>query len=157
MPPMTIQEDPYRPPSAALEGGRGVGWESQAVPEPVVTLLAETRPWVRLMAILIFLGSGLALILTLVVGLGSTGGGTGAITALPMLAVALIYLMPALFMWRYAASIRQLQDGGGQAALEAALGHQKSFWKYVGVLAAVMIIVYSIAMVLGVVLGGLRR
>lgn len=155
---MVTPDDPYKPPAASLESARGHEWDSQAVPDEVVALLAKTRPWVKLIAALIFVGFGLVLVIAVVMGLaglGSTKSAASALAFLPLLFAALLYLLPALFLWRYAASIRQLQDGGGQAALETALRHQKSFWKFAGVLAVVMTVVYAIALILGGLSGAL--
>src|SRR5262249_26292289 len=68
---------------------------------------------------------------------------------IPMLVIGLLYIAPTVYLWRYARGIQRLLDGGGQGALEEALTNQKSFWKFTGVLALIMICLYAM-----VLLGG---
>jgi hypothetical protein len=144
--------DPYKAPQASLDGLPPAN-PSAAVPPSLIELLAQTRPWVRLISVLIFVGMGLGVLGTLVMGaVGARSGmpGSGAVSAamfIPMLFVMALYIPPALFLWQYAAKIRQLQNGGGMPSLEEALSRQKSFWKYIGILAAVMLGLYAFAIV----------
>jgi hypothetical protein len=141
---MSLPFDPYKAPAASLDGSAAGG--SETVPASVVTLLAQTRPWVRLMSILTFIAlglSGLGFLVMLAVGRG-LGGRMGATSLIPLLIVLGFYIPPAIFLWRYADAIRRLQEGGGMPALEEALSNQKSFWKYVGIFAVVMLCLYAL-------------
>jgi hypothetical protein len=69
----------------------------------------------------------------------------------------LLYTPPAVHLWRYAASIQQLQTGSGQQALESALRNQKSFWKYVGILSCVMMALYALGMLAVMGVGLIKR
>jgi hypothetical protein len=154
---MSLPYDPYKAPAAPLDGSAGSG--SETVPASVVMLLTQTRPWVRLFSILIFIALGLAglgFLVMLGIGRSSLGGRMGVGSFIPILIVMGFYIPPAIFLWRYADAIRRLQDGGGMPALEEALTNQKSFWKYVGIFAVVMLCLYALffagAMVFGVLL-----
>jgi hypothetical protein len=145
--------DPYAPPSASLDE-RPQATGPSAVSHAVVELLRETRPWVKLLAVLFFIGLTLAAIFTAVAFVFGGGG----MNVLPLLLVIALYTPPAVLMWRYAASIARLQEGGGQRALEEALADQKSFWKYAGILAIVTMCLYALLIVFVFVVGsGLRR
>jgi hypothetical protein len=142
-----MDHNPYKPPVAAIDVP-APGDPSMPVPPSVVLLMAQTRPWVKLLAVLFFVGLGFAA--TAMVWAASfmaRGGSSSPVfsNVLPMMLLMLFYVPPALFLWRYAARIRRLQDGGGLPALEEALASQKSFWKYVGIMAAVMLCLYAIA------------
>jgi hypothetical protein len=140
--------DPYRPLEASLDGPISAPAGSTAPSDAVVQLLAQTRPWVRLMAIFAFGVIGLFVVLVVLMGVIGHRIGSGKIAApafIPLLGFMLLYLPPALFLWSYAASIKRLLAGGGQTALESALRNQKSFWKYVGILSSVMMVFYGIA------------
>jgi hypothetical protein len=153
---MSTPLDPYRPPEASVDGPAAPPPSTSAIPGRVVALLAETRPWVKLMAILFFVGMGMA-------GLGMIGAmamvpapsGAGAVlpALIPMILVLLLYIPSAVFMWRYAASIQRLEDGGGVPALEQALASQKNFWKYVGVIALVVVGIYFVVLFGGMIVG----
>src|SRR4051812_38041935 len=127
--------DPYRPPAASVDEPVPAPAGGSGIPDRVVALLAETRPWVKLLAILFFVGMGLGTV-GVVVAMAVVSTGTTRRNMLgglaPLFSVLLLYIPSVVFMWRYAASIRRLEDGGGVPALEEALSSQKSFWKYVG-------------------------
>ena len=99
--------------------------------------LRATKPWVRLMSILGFIYSGLMVLLAFVSLIaGILGGREGILLALVgflYFAVAMLYIYPSICLFRYADSIARVLQGGGPGALESALGHQKSFWKFVGI------------------------
>jgi hypothetical protein len=135
--------EPYRPPTAVDQAPAAS--VSTAVPDTIVALLAQTRPWVKLISVLTFIS--LPLLFLMAVGLTLATGLRTAGTFIPLIIPLLVYVPAALFLWRYARSIRLLQNGGGQAALESALSSQKSFWKYLGILACVMMAIYGVAIV----------
>ncbi|HVB66212.1 MAG TPA: hypothetical protein VND01_00785, partial [Candidatus Acidoferrales bacterium] len=65
------------------------------------------------------------------------------------LLLALVYFFPCLYLLRYANAITRIQDTG-QAALEDALKQQKSFWKYMGIFAIIVIAVYVLCIIGGI-------
>jgi hypothetical protein len=127
--------------------------------------LSQTGPWVRLFSVLLFIGAGFmilagaGLVLAGLVGLSSPrempGAGAfpssiGAIVVGPLYLVLsiVLYIVPALFLARYAGAIRTLRLNRSAVALEDAMKHQKSFWRYLGILAIVMLIVSILAIAL---------
>ncbi len=75
-------------------------------------------------------------------------------------ALGLVYLLGAglygagaTLLYRYRASIASVERGYGIDALENALEHQKSFWRFMGITAAVMLGVYGLVVVGVVVMG----
>ena len=146
---MATSYEPYKPP-AAVDTAPVAGAQA-AVPYAVVELLAQTRFWVRWMANLVFVSFGLGLLAA--VGVSLASGSLKGSAFLPLL-VTLGFCVPAaVFLWRYAGSIRQLQAGGGQAALESALRNQKSFWKYMGILAFCMVALFTFVLTIGFLIG----
>jgi len=125
-------------PLPAASGGGG------SLPAGVGAALAATRPWVRLVSILLFAGAGLGL-LAAVVAMAATGQFAGGP---PALLVGLLqafscalYLVPAYFLYKYSGAIGDFLLSGAAAELEVALVCQKSFWKFVGILTLVMTVV----------------
>lgn len=121
---------------------------------PITPLMIEhlraTKPWVRLMSIilfisvaLIFLGAGIILLMP--TGMG--GSGFSLLIAVVYLALGALYLFPAYFLHQYASSIRNLEQGGGDVAMEEALRNQKSFWRFVGITTLVVICIYAVVLV----------
>lgn len=122
---------------------------------PVTSLMIDhlraTKPWVRLISIVLFIMSGLIIVGGLAMMLmpfqGGFGGGIGAFFGLLYIAFGIIYFFPAYFLMKYASSINQLLQGGGDVAMEDALGNQKSFWKFSGIMTLVVICIYGIMFV----------
>jgi len=151
--------------SAATDGG---------TPAASLTPLAQqyldqTRPWVRFMAILIFVSVGLmalvgiSMLLVAVLGgframgdggpgpLGSAAG--FGVMALVYVLLALVYVAPGLYLSRYATAIKRLNANSTAAGLEDALKHQKSFWRFVGILSVIGLAVAAVVIVLGILAG----
>jgi hypothetical protein len=160
-----------------VEAPRPDSGTESGIPGPALTdrgrhYLNQTQPWVRFMGILNFVGAGLMVVLAFVILITATIGGmqTGefgeigraasvagrVILAVLYVVLAVLYIPAGLFLYRYAGAIRLLRTGGTTGDLEAALKHQRSFWRYVGVLSAigiaVALIVFAVALLLGVFL-----
>ena len=118
--------------------------------ERALEMLRQTRPWARLVAVVLFIGAALCALF------GCFGG--LALLAVPhadrwvgwlmllYLPLALLYFVPALLLNRYASHIGATLLGRRELDLEQALAAQKSFWKFVGV---------SLLAVVGLVAAGL--
>lgn len=108
----------------------------------IQSALAGTKPWVRLVSIIGFVSSGF-----MILG-GVAGGVVGALMGTPEAAalifiyplMGLLYLVPSLYLFRFATRIGEYVQGGQEAQLELALESQRSFWKFVGILSLIGIV-----------------
>lgn len=163
-----MSANPYSPPMGGMGGSYPMGGASAAPmagvgpTEMSVELLRQTRPWVLFLSVMTFLGAGGMFLMglgMLVMGAfaGKAGGLGGAVPAAIMGAVYLpmgfMYLYPGIKMWQYGSAIGRLVANRSNEELEAALGHQKSLWKYSGILTLVMIVMYFLAVVGMVIVG----
>ncbi len=167
-----MQNDPYASPSTTAQEA-GPALDSQ-VSQAVLQQLAGTKPWVRFMSVLMFFGAGMMLLLAVVIALaGSQMSRLSAIPgaapgAAPMLSgmmgtmiailygvLSIVYIYPALKLWNYASRIGDLLMTGSQQDLVNALGQQRSFWKFLGILVLAMFVLYFVAVVAMVVFGGI--
>jgi membrane protein YqaA with SNARE-associated domain len=157
-PPAAMPPYPDAPPVYGAPPGAAAG----GVTELAVDLMRQTRPWVMFLSILSFLGSAFMLLAGLLmvgVGLMASGpekaiqAGVGAF----YLPLAAVYVYPGIKMWMYGSAIGRLLTSRAPADLEAALKQQKSFWKFCGIAAIVMIGLYILifigAMIFGVAMG----
>ena len=120
---------------------------------PVTPLMVEhlraTKPWVRFISVIMFISVGLmflgGLFMMFTPSLpGMRGVGFGPVIGIIYFLIGGLYLFPAYFLHQYASSIQDLLQGGGDSAMENALGSQKSFWRFVGILTLVIICIYAL-------------
>jgi hypothetical protein len=121
--------------------------------------LAGTRAWVRLLSILGFIGAGfmvlagigMAVFGAAVPGTGGwMAGGAMAAVGLLYICMALLYLMPSMYLWQYGNGINAYLADPQEAQLERALDAQRKFWKFAGVLTLIGILFFFGSIVLGV-------
>lgn len=136
------------------------------VSETMLDALRKTKPWVTFLAVLGFIFCGLiALLAILMFTVGGTVNhfphqpGTPSIFGpafaagfgiLYLVMAVFMYLLPCLLLIRYSTAIGRIAQTG-QTAMEEALLKQKSFWKYVGILAIVMLALYVVIIIGAVV------
>lgn len=144
---------PRPAPAYAPQASPAAYGHSGEVGEEVVAILKRTKPWVRFLAVLGFIGLFLLVIGCLAI-MALPVGPMGSMPIGPRIGAALVYLLiglvqfPAvLFLNRYASRIARLASSGSPMDLEDALRAQKSFWKYLGILTLVMMILYALALV----------
>ena len=68
----------------------------------------------------------------------------GIILGFVYLLIAAVYLAVSLQLARYATAIGVFARAPDSLALERALGHQRSFWRLVGIIAIVMTCIYAV-------------
>ncbi|BCR04702.1 hypothetical protein DESUT3_17710 [Desulfuromonas versatilis] len=140
--------------TAAEEAEDGAGQEGVILTEVIYQSMRQTRPWVRLIAILLFLGAVLGLlgsVAPLLAGLpGTPGAPPYLLVFLAQAIFCLFYLVPAWYLFKYAKAIGALLAGGGTAELESALLSQKSFWKFSGIMALVGLVLALVGVVAAV-------
>jgi hypothetical protein len=120
----------------------------------VIQILDRTQPWVRLVSIVGFVTVALMIVI------GFVGGALGMAAEIPELAVLLVYpligvlyFFPSLYLYKYARRIGMFVAQGHQVHLEAALDAQRAFWKFVGVVVLLSVVVSVFTMVAAVVVG----
>ena len=154
-----FKDNPYRSPSEIGDSpfvGNEVG---QVVTPTVLAMLSQTQPWVRFLSVLGFIVSGLMVLGGLIAFVATMGRGVGFIF-LMYIPMGLLYFFPSLFLFRYASRIANLRMTRGVEQLEDALAAQKSFWKFVGIAALIVISLYLVALaafiILPIVMSGMR-
>jgi hypothetical protein len=122
--------------------------------DEVVQPLRRTRPWVKFIAIMGFIGCGFIVLDALFVFWGFAilpGAKTSQALPLgPMMALVLLYLViafftyfiPSLLLARYASTLGRIETNATLEKLAEAAERQRRFWKYCGVLLIVGISVF---------------
>ncbi len=126
------------------------------ITEEMVSALRGTKGWVLLIGILTLIGAAFMVLgaLGMMLGGAMMGGeakgmpqGMFAGIGVMYLVMAILYVFPAMYLLKYSSAIGRLVSDGQAADMEAALHQQRKFWKFVGVLALIGIVL----MVVGVV------
>jgi hypothetical protein len=132
--------------------------------------LNQTRPWARFMSIVMFVFAGLMVLAGLAMFLAGLAGGLASHASQgdgrfgPMMAplagipvgllyiiMAILYIAPGVFLARYASAIASLEMERSAAALENALKQQKSFWRFVGIMTVIGLVLTVLAIVIGII------
>jgi hypothetical protein len=157
---------PATGPAGAPNGGKPQSLPYAAPSQDTIPLtstgldmLRQTRPWVAFVSIVMTVSC------ILMLGLGAFGMVMASQhrnpQALGMFAVyigmAVVYLIPAGYLRKYAAGIRQLMEGQSAEDLTVTLAAQKSFWRVVGILTAILVAIYAVVLFMAVTAVGLGR
>ena len=140
-----MSDNPYQAPAEAVY--------SNDPPDPtldrVASMLQQTKPWVRFISVITFLGSafmvlgGLFMIFIMASGVAHAAAPEMAVVGFIYLVMAFIYIIPGVFLWKYADRIALFIQNRSTGTLASALEAQKSFWKFVGILMIIFIIFYA--------------
>ena len=144
-----MSDNPFHSPSVLETSTKPVGDTNL---DGVVEVLRGTRPWVRLISVLLFVGATLGgLGGAFALAAGPSDLSLGVFGGLIYLVVSLIYFVPALFLWTYANRISSFEIERTETSLRSALQPQKWFWTFVGVIATVSIVFYLGVFAFGIV------
>ena len=152
-----MEPNPYAAPSANLFGSSSQT-TSEAVPAEAIAQLQGTKPWVRFFSVLMWIGvffmllagAGMGFMATMAGDAAKAGGLQGPMIlgmAVFYVIMGFFYIYPAVKMWQYASAIQGLMQSRSAEDLVKALCHQRAFWKFVGILAIAMILLYVVFIV----------
>lgn len=160
--------NPYLPPTSGTSsppaGGFGAPAELAApegragVSDLTMETMRQTKPWVMLMGVVTLLGSAFMLLAAiLMMGMGAmmprSGPVSPALLGLVYLPMAAMYVYPGIKLWQYGSAIGRLMMSRQTSDLEQALAQQKSFWKFVGILTLVIVVLYGLFFVVALIGG----
>ncbi|MCW1920936.1 DUF5362 family protein [Luteolibacter arcticus] len=130
----------------------------------VIQALNGTKPWVRLCSVMGFVFAGFMILAGLMMIAGGAIGGMSrsaaaglgwiqTVVGLFYIAMSLMYLFPAVKLWKYGTSILRLMSTRSAADLEQALEEQRGFWKFVGIVLLISLGLMLVGFVLVIIAG----
>lgn len=130
-----------------------------AITDPIKADLEETARWGKFMSIVGFISVGFLLLiafsLLLVGNLGQElNGFSQAFIAGFYFVVAIIYVFPVVFLYRYSREMKRALIGEDRVELESAFGNLKKLFVFFGVVTALTLIIYALA-IISVAAGGI--
>ncbi|MEM1227356.1 MAG: DUF5362 family protein [Planctomycetota bacterium] len=125
----------------------------------IIDELRMTRPWVRLMGILGFMGALLMLLAAVGMIIGGVAGG-GATELLGIgfayLVMGALYAYPVLKLMKYGSAIKRAEQTSDLNDIRSALAQQRSFWRFIGIATAIVIVLYIVGVVFVVLIGTIQ-
>lgn len=134
------------------------------LPHDISQPLARTRPWMKFVAIMGFIGTGFAVLGALMLVTAppfanlprKADGAPVAIfvfAGIMELLLAALYFVPSFLLYRYAGSLDNIEERGCMGSLVGALNSQRQFWKYVGICIIVSICLWFVGVIAVLVVG----
>jgi len=129
---------------------------SPASAEGITTFMVEamrrTKPWVLLIGIVLIISAAFMILATFgifaasTMSLGNEGPGAGTMLGIGgMYAImSVIYLMLGIYLFKFSSAIGRLLLISSVVNMEDTLDAQRKFWKFAGLLTAVMLVVMVI-------------
>ena len=132
--------------------------------ENVRPLAGEIAKWAKFLGIVGFVGTGLMVLLALVIMFtGSMGAafaqaglpmaGAGMIFGLIYLGVALLYFFPSRFTYQFSQRLNAALQHDDDIMLAQSLEPLKSLFKFYGILIAIALVFYALMLVFGIIGG----
>jgi hypothetical protein len=168
-----MEANPYSVPTSNPFGGSSLE-AGGGITDGVLAQLRGTKGWVKLFAILCFLGGGMMALgglVVVVMGLlgasvlgAAAGAAEQALAGLGGAAISvvigglyalfgLLYLYPGFKLWGYGTTIDDLLKDRSVVTLEKALNFQRSFWKFCGIVMVAILSLYVLVFVGAIVFG----
>jgi len=101
----------------------------------VIDVLRRTKGWVQFMSLLMFIIVGLSLLGAPVMFK------VHPISGIIYLAILALYLYPGIKLWQYGSGITKVMMDSSSISLAYALDKQRAFWKFVGILTIITLVI----------------
>jgi len=146
-----------------------LGEEKLEITNSAISFLEETRKWTMFLSILGFIGIGFMVLAALFMGtfvstmsnaLGDQipggfpmGGGGGVFFTIFYLLFALLYFFPVFYLYKFSNYTKKALDSRDSQLLSEAFSNLKSHYKFIGILAIIIIGIYLLIFIF-MLLGG---
>ena len=132
--------------------------KNRAVLNYIMKSLRATKPWTRLLSILGFIGTGLTVLMGVGVILGrnflpvSDKAPPLIFLGIFYILTSVLYLVPSIWLSKYSSAIASFLKGGDSVHLGNAIAYQKSFWKFMGILVLVSIVLAIVGIIAAILI-----
>ncbi|MFY9256151.1 MAG: DUF5362 family protein [Fuerstiella sp.] len=148
-----MSDNPFAVGNYGSSGGISRDPSQDPILGKLIEVLLQTRPWVRLIGILVMIAAAFMVLIGIALLAGFGGqqaalkGPIGPAVGVIYMAMSILYLYPGLKLFRYASAISQADSTGQMHDIVEAMIQQKKFWKFCGVFAAIMLVFYILGLV----------
>ena len=152
--------NPYKAPETVAAATAAGG--DLVLPENIRQPILKSAPWKRFLGIVLFISSGLLVVLGLLfmVGVsfltsafGAAGLGTGMSIFMGLIYIGLgvLYLFPGLYLFRSGKALRSFQESTASDDLASSAQSMSKFWKFCGILAIIGLSFTAVAIVIAII------
>ncbi len=113
--------------------------------EKTINYISETRGWTMFLSVLgfIFLGiAGLMIPLLIIFQSNSFNNNLGILTTLPLIAMVVIYYLPIYYLYKFSSLSKKAIRESDNTNMELAFKYLKSHYKFMGILIAIVMLIY---------------
>lgn len=127
---------------------------------PSLRFLYETARWGKFLAIIGFVGIGIMIIAGLMLGTMQNQFNSPLLTMIPMKSLSLfyilfaaLYLVPVINLYRFSIHMKAALREQDQQHLTVAFSNMKSLFRFMGIMAIVVISMYLIVIISAIIFG----
>lgn len=147
--------------SQILDSDPNAGGAGLMVSPIAASFLHEAARWTKFLSILGFVGIGIMVLVALFAGaVLSMLPGTSELPFPPAflsviyLLIAVLYFFPVYYLYQFSTKLSDALAQKNNSYLETAFENLKSHYKFIGILAIIMLSLYALIFLFGIVMGG---
>jgi hypothetical protein len=128
------------------------------ITDHMVNSVRSTKPWTRFLSILGFIAVAFMLVFGILMMVvknilpQANGDFPVVLMGLMYILMSLFYLFPSMYLFKYSSAVDRFLLSGRESEMESALSYQKSFWKFVGILSLIMIIIAILGIIAAIII-----
>ena len=123
------------------------------VTDQMINSMRSIKLWTKFLSIMGFIGTGfivlLGIFVLLVGSLLPQAQGAKIPTAMGLLYIlcSFIYIIPSLYLFKYSSALGRFLENKRESEMDSAFSHQKSFWKFMGILCVIGMILAIVGII----------
>ncbi|MGD0021890.1 MAG: DUF5362 family protein [Smithellaceae bacterium] len=126
------------------------------VTDQMINSMPSIKSWTKFLSIMGFIGTGFMVLLGIFVifagNLIPKAANIPAVMGIFYIVAAIFYLIPSVYLFKYSSAIGRFLGTKSEFEMESALSYQKSFWKFLGILCLIGIIIAIIGIIAAIVI-----